>query len=327
MQLPSGFKDTMGWVQTEQPIIWSNVFFITAFHIIGLHLFIFHCMRAKLLTWAWNFLMGGIGGFGVTAGAHRLWAHRSYKAKLPLKIILILCYSVAGQNTIFDWVRDHRIHHKFSETAADPHDSNRGFFFAHVGWLMQRKRPEVLEKGRKIDMSDITSDPWISFHHRHFTLFKIVFCFIIPSVVPWLAWGEPLWLAAGANIFVRYVLNLNFTWFVNSAAHIWGYKPFDARINPRENLGVSIVAMGEGWHNYHHTFPWDYKAAELGNYKVNITTMWLDFFAKIGWAYDMKTASPGLIKQTAMKHGDGTHPVEVPFEENANYIKPNLKSQ
>lgn len=81
-----------------------------------------------------GFLMGGLGGFGVTGGVHRLWSHRAYKAKTPLRIILMLCFSLAGQNPIYDWVRDHRVHHKFSETKADPHDSNRGFFFAHVGW-------------------------------------------------------------------------------------------------------------------------------------------------------------------------------------------------
>lgn len=75
-----------------------------------------------------------------------------------------------------------------------------------------------------------------------------------------------------------------------------------SRIRPAENLGVSIVAMGEGWHNYHHVFPWDYKAAELGNY-YNVTTFWIEQFAKIGWAYDLKQPSDELIRKTAEKHG------------------------
>lgn len=114
-----------------------------------------------------GFLMGGLGGFGVTGGAHRFWSHRSYKAKTPLRIILMLCFSLAGQNTIYDWVRDHRVHHKFSETKADPHDSNRGFFFAHVGWLMMNKHPEVIRKGNKLDMSDILNDPVVQFHQKY----------------------------------------------------------------------------------------------------------------------------------------------------------------
>ena len=70
------------------------------------------------------------------------------------------------QNSLYNWVRDHRVHHKFSETHADPHNSNRGFFFAHCGWLMLKKHPEVLKKGQLIDMTDISDDPVIAFHER-----------------------------------------------------------------------------------------------------------------------------------------------------------------
>lgn len=69
---------------------------------------------------------------------------------------------------------------------------------------------------------------------------------------------------------------------------------------------VSIVAMGEGWHNYHHVFPWDYRAAEIGGYLLNTTTLWLDLFASIGWAYDLKTPSKQLVQQVAVNHGDGS---------------------
>ena len=79
------------------------------------------------------------------------------------------------------------------------------------------------------------------------------------------------------------------------------------RINPSENLFVSVVAMGEGWHNYHHVFPWDYKAAELGKYSVNVTTFFLDTFQKLGWAWDLKQPSKELVQRTLEKYGDGTH--------------------
>ena len=79
------------------------------------------------------------------------------------------------------------------------------------------------------------------------------------------------------------------------------------RISPTENLAVAIASFGEGWHNYHHVFPWDYKAAELGNYKVNITTFGLDMFKKIGWAYDTKEPSKELIARVSIKYGDGSH--------------------
>lgn len=78
-------------------------------------------------------------------------------------------------------------------------------------------------------------------------------------------------------------------------------------INPSENKSVALVALGEGWHNYHHVFPWDYKAAELGNYKLNITTMFIHFFAKIGWAYDLKSVSKDMVRKRVERTGDGSH--------------------
>ncbi|XP_046673232.1 acyl-CoA Delta-9 desaturase-like [Homalodisca vitripennis] len=289
-------------------LIWLNIISISLFHLIALYTVIFDLYKFRLISIIYGYIVGQIGGFGVTGGAHRLWAHRSYKAKWPLRVILLICYSVAGQNTVYDWVRDHRVHHKFSETDADPHNSNRGFFFAHVGWLMQRKHPEVLRKGAQVDMSDILADPLVTFHTKHFTLIKIVFCFILPTLIPIYCWGEDPRLMIQGMVFVRYVMGLNFTWLVNSAAHIYGNKPYDKRIKPSQNLSVSLVAMGEGWHNYHHVFPWDYKAAELGNYRANFTTFFIDMFAKIGWAYDLKTASPSMVERVITKHGDGTHP-------------------
>lgn len=70
---------------------------------------------------------------------------------------------------------------------------------------------------------------------------------------------------------------------------------------------MSLGALGEGWHNYHHVFPWDYKAAELGNYRANLTTAFIDFFSYIGWAYDMKTVTNDMILKRAIRTGDGTH--------------------
>jgi stearoyl-CoA desaturase (delta-9 desaturase) len=63
------------------------------------------------------------------------------------------------QNDIIEWARDHRVHHKFSETDADPHNAHRGFFFSHIGWLLVRKHPSVKEKGKGIDLSDLLNDP------------------------------------------------------------------------------------------------------------------------------------------------------------------------
>lgn len=74
--------------------------------------------------------------------------------------------SIFFQNHVCEWARDHRVHHKFSETDADPHNATRGFFFSHMGWLLVRKHPDVKVKGKAIDMSDLEADPLLKFQKK-----------------------------------------------------------------------------------------------------------------------------------------------------------------
>ncbi|KAL5284483.1 SCD.2 family protein [Megaselia abdita] len=248
-----------------------------------------------------------VSGLGITAGAHRLWAHRSYKAKWPLRVILVIFNTVAFQDAAYHWARDHRVHHKYSETDADPHNATRGFFFSHVGWLLCKKHPDVKAKGAGIDLSDLREDPILMFQKKHYMILMPLLCFIIPTMIPVYFWGETWANSFFVATMFRYTFILNVTWCVNSAAHMFGSKPYDSTINPSENIGVAAFAFGEGWHNYHHVFPWDYKTAELGNYKLNLTTAFIDFFSKIGWAYDLKTVSPEIIERRVKRTGDGSH--------------------
>ncbi|CAB3254613.1 unnamed protein product [Arctia plantaginis] len=261
--------------------------------------------EAKWATIALGYVMLIISEIGITAGAHRLWTHKAYKAKLPLQIILMLMNCISFQNTVTTWVRDHRLHHKYSDTDADPHNASRGFFFSHMGWLLVKKHPEVLKKGKQIDMSDIESNPVLVFQKMYaFPLIAMV-CFILPTIVPVYCWGESWSISWHINM-LRYILNLHITFMVNSVAHIWGNKGYDRNILPAQNVAVSIATCGEGYHNYHHVFPWDYRAAELGNNYLNVTTKFIDFFAAIGWAYDLKTVSDDVIRQRVQRTGDGT---------------------
>ncbi|XP_003492441.1 (11Z)-hexadec-11-enoyl-CoA conjugase-like isoform X2 [Bombus vosnesenskii] len=289
----------------EWKIVWRNVIAFTYLHIGAIYGLYLAFTSAKYQTTIWLFSLIALGGMGVTAGAHRLWAHRTYKAKWPMRFLLMILQTIAFQNHIYEWVRDHRVHHKFTDTNADPHNAKRGFFFSHVGWLLVRKHPDVLKKGATVDMSDLENDPIVVWQRRLYLLLVPTLCFVLPVWVPCYLWKETLFNSWYSTL-TRYTLSLNGTWLVNSAAHIWGAKPYDKNIGPTENKSVAIVAFGEGWHNYHHVFPWDYKAAELGDYKVNITTAFIDFCARLGLAYDMKTVPVEAIKRRAIRTGDGT---------------------
>ncbi|XP_059474463.1 acyl-CoA Delta-9 desaturase-like [Neocloeon triangulifer] len=293
-------------VTYNQPLKWQNIASLLLIHLWGAYGLIYTLPVIKL--WAFVFITtyGWAGALGTTAGAHRLWSHRSYKAKWPLRVILAVFFAIAGMSRIYDWVRDHRVHHKFVDTAADPHNINRGFFFAHCGWIMKAKHPLVIKNGRKLSLDDIKRDPIACWSDDHFILMKTLFCFVVPILVLKIAFGEPWWLCFGANMS-RYMIGLNGYWVVNSVAHYWGSHPYDRKIKPTENVFVTIYAFGEGWHNFHHVFPWDYSSSEYGPKKNNMTTLFINFFALIGWATDCKTVTKEMAKRRAISSGDGTY--------------------
>jgi len=153
----------------------------------------------------------------------------------------------------------------------------------------------------------LEADPVIMFQKNYYTPLVLFFSFLVPALGPWYLWGENFIVSWCFAAQLRYCFNLHSTWLVNSAAHMWGNRPYDKNINPAENKTVAFWAFGEGWHNYHHTFPWDYKTAEMGNYELNLTAAFIDFFAWIGWAYDLKTVSHKVIEDRVGRTGDGTH--------------------
>lgn len=289
--------------EIDLPIVWRNVVVFALLHLGALY-GIYLCFYAKWQTLLFAYVLYFCGGLGITAGAHRLWAHRTYKAKMPLRILLAIFQTLAVQNSIFEWSRDHRVHHKHSETNADPHNAKRGFFFSHMGWLLMKKHPEVIEKGARIPLDDLLADPVVAFQKKYYRLLAILICFVMPTVVPWLCWSEDLTIAYFVPGVFRYIFLLHITWLVNSVAHMWGNRPYDKTINPAENLFVSLGAIGEGFHNYHHTFPMDYAASEFGAKYFNPSRAFIDFMCFIGQAYDRRTVSREMIMQRRMRTGD-----------------------
>ncbi|CAB3245065.1 unnamed protein product [Arctia plantaginis] len=208
------------------------------------------------------------------------------------------------RNPIYQWIRDHRLHHKFSDTNADPHNANRGFFFSHIGWLMTVKNEEVIKEGKKIDMSDIENDEIIMFFNRNSTILNLIFCFVIPTLTGILLWKEDWKCAVAWQCFIRFLLVFHGELTVNSLAHIHGYTPYNKKIIPKQNKLVSTITFGEGWHNYHHMFPFDYKAAEFID-MLSFSTSLIKWFEKKGWAYDLKEASPEMVISVVNRLGDG----------------------
>lgn len=291
-----------------QPSIrWPDLIVQLFLHLGCLYGFYLILTSAKLLTSLWAFIMVYTSGFGITAGAHRLWSHRAYKANWPMRLMLVLLFTITGQRHVYQWALDHRVHHKFSETDADPHNAKRGFLFSHVGWLVLTPHPEVVAKRTQVDMSDLEADPIVMWQKRWYVPLFAILALAFPVWVPWYFWNESLWKSFFVLFNFRFCITLNIAFFVNSVAHMWGQRPYDKNISPVENIAVSIVALGEGWHNYHHVFPYDYKTAELGDYTFNLTTGFIDFFAWFGWASERKTVSEEMVQRRVQRSGDGSH--------------------
>ena len=190
---------------------------------------------------------------GVTAGLHRLWSHKSYKAKLPIKTILMILASASNQGSIYHWVRDHRLHHKYSDTEYDPHNINRGFFFSHVGWLLLKKDKKVIEEGKKINLFDLKNDKVVMLDKYMWPYDDIFLCYIFPGIYTYIYYNS---FMKGLFLFgfLRWTIQSHATWCVNSFSHLYGDRPFRKNINPVENKWVSLLTAGEGWHNWHHTY-------------------------------------------------------------------------
>ena len=299
----NGIDTDRGQSLFKAELVWFNIFLFVIIHSfvpVAIYLIV---TEWPLRTSLWVVFCAYISALGVTGGTHRLWSHRSYKASLPVELLLMLLQTMAGQNSIWTWSRDHRVHHKFAETDADPHNIKRGFFFAHMGWLCCRKHPEVKAKGALIDMSDLKANRVVMFQHRHFWWLSIVFNLALPTLVPYLAWGERLWTSFVLSFALRYLLVLHGTWLVNSAAHYFGPRPYDKRIEARESPGVILMGLGEGFHNYHHTFPFDYSTSEFGRY-FNITTAFIDLCAALGLVSERRMVSREMITRRQLRTGD-----------------------
>ncbi|GBL95861.1 Stearoyl-CoA desaturase 5 [Araneus ventricosus] len=207
--------------------------------------------------------------------------------------------------TIFFWCRDHRVHHKYVDTDADPYNINRGFFFAHIGWLFCKRHPDVITAGKKLPMDDLLADPVVRFNRKYYYPMWVLFCLVLPTIVPVYFWGEK-WLdsfcVAGA---LKYVFQLHSTFTINSVAHKYGYRPFDKTMEARESFFSESVQPGEGSHNYHHVFPRDFTTKELA-LSFNSARYFIEFMALIGQAYDLKMSSNELVEARKLKTGNGS---------------------
>merc|ERR1712185_392754 len=155
----------------------------------------------------------------------------------------------------------------------------------------------VVEAGKLLNFDDLKQDGTVMFQKRYDPWFTLFMCFVFPALVAKYCWGEAFWPALHVTGSLRYCVVLHFTWLVNSAAHFFGDHPYDFNSWPAENPFVSLGAIGEGWHNWHHKYPFDCAASEFGvGRQFNPTKLFIDGCAMVGLVTKRKRATGAWAK-------------------------------
>jgi sn-1 stearoyl-lipid 9-desaturase len=216
------------------------------------------------------------GGLGITLGFHRLVTHRSFQAPKWLEYFLVFCGTLACEGGPIDWVGLHRLHHLHSDQQADPHDSNKGFWWSHMGWMLF-ETPARAEIPRFT--KDIGDDSFYKFCQAYFIPIQVALgiLFYFLGGWPFVVWG----------IFVRLVVVFHCTWFVNSATHKFGYETYDAGDRSKNCWWVAVVTYGEGWHNNHHAFQYSARHG-IEWWEIDLTWMTIQLLQLLGLATKVK---------------------------------------
>jgi stearoyl-CoA desaturase (Delta-9 desaturase) len=228
------------------------------------------------------------GGLAITAGYHRLFAHRTYRTVAPVRWILLLLGAATFQNSALAWSADHRAHHADTDGSGDPHSITRGAWYAHVSWLF-RRRESSADVRRLRDLWAVRS---IRLQHRLYPVVAVGIGLVVPTLLG-AYWGDPVGglLVVG---FLRAALLLQATFCINSLAHLVGTRRFDARSSARDSVFTALITFGEGYHNFHHRFPYDYRnGARWWQYDPS---KWLiGLLGRVRLASAMRTASAASV--------------------------------
>lgn len=206
------------------------------------------------LDWAMFGLLYVVTGLGITVGYHRLAAHRSFDCPNWVKAGLLIAGGWALENSALKWASDHIRHHAHCDREADPYNAQRGFWYSHCGWLFFDD-PYADDQYA----SRLGQDRVVIWQHRYYVpivLSGLALTFLVGVLSNGWIGGMGCFLLAGVG---RTFAVLNSTFCINSICHRWGNQPHDRSDSSRDSWWVSLLTFGEGYHNYHHTYPSDYR--------------------------------------------------------------------
>ena len=244
--------------KTQQPpVIWTNALMFALTALGSLILVPWYGLTHGFSTADWVVFVVFLfaNGMAITAGYHRLWAHRTYEAHWLLRFVYLVFGTMALQNSAFAWCSGHRSHHvHVDDVDKDPYSARRGFWFSHIGWMLRE-----YESGKPnfSNIPDLKKDPMLAFQHRFYLPLVLLTNIGLPLLAGLMfhdVWG----MLILAGVF-RLVWSHHVTFFINSLAHMWGSRPYTDENTARDNPVLAVITYGEGYHNYHHIFAHDYR--------------------------------------------------------------------
>lgn len=264
---------------TKKKINWLTTLFLTITPIVGIAgtitLACMHLVFWQTVTLA--VVMAIFGGISITGGYHRLFSHQTYQATWPVRLFYLLFGAATFEGSVLEWCTDHRNHHLYTDTDKDPYSIKGGFWYAHIGWLF------ALDPSKRdySNVEDLMKDPLVRFQHKFYIPIAITVSFVLPILLATL-WGD--WLGgliiAGA---LRITFSQHTTFFINSVCHMFGKQNYSDRITARDNWVTALLTFGEGYHNFHHQFPKDYRNA-IRFYQYDPTKWFINLLAYLGLA-------------------------------------------
>jgi stearoyl-CoA desaturase (delta-9 desaturase) len=236
-------------------------------------------------------------GLSVTAGYHRLFAHKTYQAAWPVRLFFLVFGAGALENSILFWAADHRVHHAHVDEERDPYNIQKGFWWAHIGWIFFENE----EVPRSV-VRDLEEDPLVRWQDRWYGLIGVFVAFGIPLIVGLLT-GRVLGCLLIGGV-LRVVVSHHGTFFINSLCHMIGRRPYSREHSARDSPIMAVLAFGEGYHNYHHSFPFDYRnGVKVWQFDP---AKWVIFlFSKVGLARELRRAPEAAVLKAK---------IEVQFE-------------
>lgn len=272
--------------------VWMNFLFLTLSPLvclIGVPLFIIY-QDVSFSTVLATLVLMILTGLGITMGYHRLFSHRTYNANKILETILLFFGGISFQNSALYWSAAHRRHHQHTDSDQDPYNAKRGFWYSHILWIFWEKTHDY----DLSNVSDLKENPRVMFQHKYYLPYSIAgnLLMIALSNLFIQNWTASI-LFPG---FLRLVLNHHFTFFINSLAHIVGTQPYSNRDTARDNFLLALVTYGEGYHNFHHRFPNDYRNG-IRWYHFDPSKWLIKSLSKINWTWNLRNTPPEIILQ------------------------------